>query len=429
MNRENKNNVKIINKNKINLKLNNIVKMVKRNKNMAKLQAGYLFPEINKRKKEFLQRNPDAKIISLGIGDTTEPLTPHITKALSDAAARLGTDEGYSGYGDEQGLTELREKIASKIYNSKVSGEEVFVSDGAKPDIGRLQLLFGDDAAIALQDPAYPVYIDSSVMLGKTGNYNNKNQFDNIIYMPCTPENDFFPDLEKIGKADIIFFCSPNNPTGAAATKEQLQQLVDYAKKNSSIIIFDAAYSEYINDENLPKTIFEIEGAKEVAIEVNSFSKPIGFTGVRLGWTVVPNELKFDDGSLVREDWNRIMTTIFNGASNISQKGALAALDDKGLQEMRETVSYYLENAKIIRTALQELGYDTYGGDNSPYIWTRIKGMKSWEAFDNMLNKANIVTTPGIGFGQSGEGFLRFSSFGHRKDIEEAVKRLKLHLK
>ncbi len=404
--------------------------MVKRNQDMAKLQAGYLFPEINRRKKEFLEKNPDAKIISLGIGNTTKPVTPHIDKALSNAAAGLGTKKGYSGYGNEQGLTELREKIAFKIYNGTVSRDEVFVSDGAKPDIGRLQLLFGNDAVIAVQDPAYPVYIDSSVMYGKTENYNEKtNTFGSIVYLPCTPENNFFPDLSKIRKVDVIFFCSPNNPTGAVATREQLQQLVDYARKNKSIIIFDAAYSEYIQDSNIPKSIYEIDGAKEVAIEVNSFSKSVGFAGVRLGWTVVPNELKFDNGIQVRQDWDRVLTTLFNGASNISQKGALAALDNRGLKEMEETVSYYMENAKIIKATLQELGYEAYGGDNAPYIWARMKTTKSWEAFDQLLQEANIITTPGIGFGQSGEYFLRFSAFGHSEDIKEAIQRLKVHLK
>ena len=404
--------------------------MVKRNKNFAKLQAGYLFPEINRKKKEYLEKNPNEKIISLGIGDTTEPLKPHIAKGLINAATRLGSKDDYSGYGDEQGLAELREKIASKIYNGLVTGEEVFVSDGAKPDIGRLQLLFGWDVTVAVQDPSYPVYSDSSVMFGKTASYDNENEkFDGIVYMPCSPENDFFPDFQKIPKADVIFFCSPNNPTGAVATREQLQQLVNYANKNKSIIIFDAAYNQYINDKNIPKSIFEIEGAKEVALEVNSFSKSAGFTGVRLGWTVVPNELKFDDGSLVKKDWSRIMTTLFNGASNISQHGALTALDDQGLQEMKETVSYYMENAKIIKTALQGLGYEVYGGDNAPYVWAKMKGKKSWEAFDYLLEKANILTTPGIGFGQAGEGFLRFSAFGHREDIEEAVQRLRSHLK
>jgi len=402
--------------------------MVKRNENFEKLQSGYLFPEINRRKNEFIEKNPKANIISLGIGDTTEPISKHIAKGLIDAATGLGSTDKYSGYGDEQGLTELRDKIAKKIYGGIVNGHEVFVSDGAKPDIGRMQLLFGN-ATIAVQDPSYPVYIDSSVIVGKTGNYNSEmNKFDGIVYMPCTPENNFFPDLKNIPKADVIFFCSPNNPTGATATKKQLQQLVDYAIKNKSIIVYDAAYNLYINDNKLPKSIYEIDRAKEVAIEVNSFSKSAGFTGVRLGWTVVPSELKFDDGTQVKKDWSRIMTTIFNGASNISQQGALAALDDPGLKEMKEIISYYMENARIIKKTMQDLGYEVYGGDNAPYIWINMK-MGSWEAFDLLLNKANIVSTPGIGFGQAGEGFLRFSAFGHRKDIEEAAKRLNEHLK
>ena len=264
--------------------------MVKRNQNFAKLQSGYLFPEISRRKNEFLKKNPGAKLISLGIGDTTEPITRRIVKALYDTAKGLGTEKGYIGYGDEQGMAALREKIASVMYNGAVKGEEVFVSDGAKPDIERLQLLFGDDAIVAVQDPSYPVYIDSSVMFGKTGKYNTAaKQFSNIVYMPCTPENNFFPDLRKMRRADVIFFCSPHNPTGAAATREQLQQLVSYARKNKSIIIFDAAYNQYITGKNIPKSIFEIDNAREAAIEVNSFSKSVGFTGVRLGWTVVPN--------------------------------------------------------------------------------------------------------------------------------------------
>ena len=404
--------------------------MPKRNSNIAKLQSGYLFPEINRRKKAFLDRNPKAKLLSLGIGDTTEPITPHIDKALVNAAASLGTREGYSGYGDEQGMAALREKIASVLYKGMIKGEEVFVSDGAKPDIGRLQLLFGNDAVVAVQDPAYPVYIDSTVMYGKTGKYNeSRKRFENIVYMPCNPENNFFPDLKKIPKADVIFFCSPNNPTGAVAARQQLKELVEYARKNKSIIVFDSAYSEYISDKNLPKSIYEIKGAKEVAIEVSSFSKPIGFTGVRLGWAIVPNELKFSDGSFVRNDWNRITATLFNGASNIAQRGALAALDKKGLHEMKQTVAYYMENAGIIRKALKDAKCEAYGGENAPYLWARINGMGSWEAFEHLLEEAHIVTTPGVGFGQNGEGFLRFSAFGHRENIVEAAKRLKACLK
>lgn len=402
--------------------------MVKKNPNIEKLHKGYLFPEINKRKKKLLQANPDAKIISLGIGNTTEPLTQHITQGLVDAAKGLGTVEGYSGYGDEQGLTELRQKIAKKFYNNVVKPEEVFVSDGAKCDIGRLQLLFGPDATIAVQDPSYPVYVDGSVIMGNTGEWNKKhNHFDNIAYMKCNPKNDFFPDLSKVPRTDLIYFCSPNNPTGAVATKKQLAELIRFAKKNKSIILFDAAYSEYISDKNLPKSIFEMPGAKEVAIEINSFSKPAGFTGVRLGWIVIRKELKYDSGTPVINDWNRIMTTIFNGASNIAQRGGLACLDDKGLSEIKATVDYYMENARIIKQALDDIGISTHGegGINSPYIWAEFPGKDSWDVFEEILEKAFIVTTPGSGFGPAGEGFIRFSAFGHRKDILEAVKRLK----
>jgi LL-diaminopimelate aminotransferase len=405
-------------------------KMVNRNKNLAKLQAGYLFPEIRRRRNALLDRNPKAKIISLGVGNTTEPLTPHITKLLKDASLGLGTKELYSGYGDEQGMTELRKKISEKLYNNIISQEEVFISDGAKCDVGRLQLLFGSDVTVAVQDPAYPVYVDGSVIIGATGNYNKeKEQFDRIFYMTCLPENNFFPDLTKVPRTDLIYFCSPNNPTGAVATKEQLKKLVDFAKKNKSIILFDAAYCEYIKDKNLPRSIFEVEGAREVAIEINSFSKSIGFTGVRLGWTIVPKELKYDDGTFVINDWNRIMTTVFNGASNIAQKGGLASLDDEGLKEMREIVSFYRENAHIIKKALDELNIENYGGENSPYIWASFPGKKSWDVFEKILETCHIVTTPGSGFGPAGEGFIRFSSFGHREDVLEALKRLKEKLK
>ncbi|MFT4297880.1 MAG: LL-diaminopimelate aminotransferase [Candidatus Woesearchaeota archaeon] len=400
--------------------------MVKRNKNISKLQAGYLFPEIAKRRNEFIKNNPDAKVISLGIGNTTEPLTSHITKALMKASEEMGTMEGYSGYGDEQGLLELRQKIAEVWYEGIISAEEIFVSDGAKCDTGRLQFMFGSNATIAVQDPAYPVYVDGSVIAGATGNYNSeKKLFDIIAYMPCTPENDFFPDLSKTTKTDLIYFCSPNNPTGASATREQLKQLVDFARKNNSIIIFDAAYACFIKDKNIPKSIFEIEGAKECAIELNSFSKPIGFTGVRLGWTVCPKELKFDDGTPVIKDWNRIMGTVFNGASIIVQKAGLAALDEQGLKEMKQMVDYYMDNAKLIKEGLDSAGIKSYWTGNSPYIWAEFSGKDSWDVFSELLEKKHIVTTPGAGFGPAGQGFVRFSAFGHREDIKEAVERLK----
>ncbi len=399
--------------------------MVARNKNLAKLQAGYLFPEINRRKNEFIAKNPDAKIISLGIGNTTEPLQKNVINSLKVAVEEMGTAEGYSGYGDEQGMTALRAKIAQKMYSSKanIDASEVFISDGAKCDTGRLQLLFGNDTTIAVQDPSYPVYVDSAVIMGQTGFYNEESQqFDKIEYMPCTAENDFFPKLKK---ADIIYFCSPNNPTGAVATKAQLTELVQFAKDNGSIIVFDAAYVEFISDPELPKSIYEIEGAKEVAIEICSFSKPLGYTGVRLGWTIVPKALKYDDGSSVHADWNRIMTTIFNGASNIIQQGTIKALDDQGLAEMRELVDFYMENARLIKEALDSYGFTTYGGKNAPYIWVKLESMTSWEAFSFILENAHIVTTPGSGFGPAGEGYVRFSAFGHRENILEAIDRMK----
>ncbi len=407
--------------------------MVQRNQNMAKLQAGYLFPEIGRRRRALLEQNPDANLISLGIGNTTEPLTPHITAGLKNGAQKLGTPEGYSGYDDDARgqrlLQDLKAKIAAKLYNGLVSADEVFISDGAKCDCGRLQVLFGSNVSVAVQDPAYPVYVDGSVIAGATGAYNKEQGlFDNLVYMRCTAANDFFPNLAEIPRTDLIYFCSPNNPTGAVATQTQLKELVDFARNNNSIIIFDAAYAAFIQDDNLPKSIFEIEGSREVAIEVNSFSKPIGFTGVRLGWTIVPRELIFDDGTPVANDWRRVTGTLFNGASNIAQYGGLAALDNEGLAEMQQTVGYYMENARLIRQALNALGITTYGGDNAPYVWAEFPGRDSWDVFSEILENVHVVTTPGAGFGPAGQGFVRFSAFGHREDVIEATQRLKERL-
>ncbi|QQO10796.1 LL-diaminopimelate aminotransferase [Breznakiella homolactica] len=397
--------------------------MIKRNPCIANIKAGYLFPEVAKRRREFAETHPDAKIISLGIGNTTEPITPHIDAGLTEAARKLSTPEGYSGYGDEQGLTALRERIAAVFYNGKVAADEVFISDGAKCDIGRLQLLFGAGTEVAVQDPSYPVYVDGSVLIGAAGSWTGTG-YQGITYLPCTAENGYFPDLSALPKKGLIYFCSPNNPTGAVATREQLERLVEAAYKNSSVIIFDAAYAEYIRDPALPKSIYEIEGAKKCAIEVNSFSKPIGFTGVRLGWSVVPKELVYSSGESVNADWNRICTTVFNGAGNIAQAGGLAALEPEGLKEMKELTDFYLGNAKLIRSALRELGINCVGGDNSPYIWAQFPGRDSWEVFGEILEKCHVVTTPGSGFGPAGESFIRFSAFGHRSDVEEACRRL-----
>lgn len=387
---------------------------MKRNENFKYLKVSYIFPEVNMRKELFLEEHPEAHLLSLGVGDTTKPISKSITKALFQAAKDLGTSDGYSGYGPEQGIFELRRKIAEKIYRNHIKEEEVFISDGAKCDLSRLQMMFGRDISIAVQDPTYPVYVEGSIIMG----------VKEIVPMPCNPENNFFPDLKSLPRTDLIYFCSPNNPTGAVATRKQLEELVAFAKKNRSIIIFDSAYSIYIQEDFLPKSIYEIEGAKEVAIEVSSFSKLSGFTGVRLGWTIVPKDLKYDDGNSVRADWDRMMTTLFNGASNISQKGGLAVLEDQGMLECKEIAHYYLENAKIIKDTLQTLRYEVFGASNAPYVWVRFK-KPSWDIFQEFLEKYNLITTPGSGFGPSGEGFLRLTSFGKREDVLEAMQRLK----
>ncbi len=402
--------------------------MIERNPGFANLTAGYLFPEIGRRRKEFQSANPTAKIISLGVGDTTEPLPPVISKAMSDYSLALGTAEGYSGYGDTLGMAELREKIASVFYPGLIDKSEVFISDGAKCDIARIQTLFGREVGLAVQDPSYPVYVDGSVIIGAAGK-NNGEGYEGITYMPCTPENNFFPDLSVVKKNSLIYFCCPNNPTGVASTKEELSKLVDYALNNGCIIIFDAAYREFIRDPSLPKTIFEIEGAKKCAIEVNSFSKPAGFTGVRLGWSVVPQDLKFSDGTSVNRDWNRVLTTLFNGASNVAQAGGLAALSEEGLKEMKSVIDYYLDNARIIEKTVRgenfkKAGVNVFFTGNSPYVWIQFPGKKSWDIFDRILKECNVVVTPGAGFGSSGESFIRISAFGHREDVETACARL-----
>lgn len=391
--------------------------MVVRNPCMANLKAGYLFPEINKRKRAFLAKNPDAKLISLGIGDTTQPLDKHITYCLTQASFGLGTPEGYSGYGPEQGQAILRERIAEKLYQNRIHSDDIFISDGSKCDLGRLQMLFGSHASIAVQDPVYPVYVDSSIIMGQ----------QEIVYMKCLPENNFFPNLDEVKRTDLIYFCSPNNPTGATATRTQLEQLVSFAKRNNSLLIFDAAYSMYIQDPSIPKTIYEIPGADEVAIELGSFSKMAGFTGVRLGWTVCPAKLEYEDGTSVKKDWDRIVSTCFNGASNIAQLGGIGALDDMGMEEMRRMVNTYLGNARLLRDAFIELGYPVVGGDNAPYVWVDF-GRPSWEVFEELLNGAEIVATPGAGFGTAGETFMRFSSFNSVKNTEEATVRLRKYL-
>lgn len=402
--------------------------MIKRNTGFANLTAGYLFPEVARRRREFAEKNPQAKIISLGIGNTTEPLPEFIAQAMADYSLGLATPEGYSGYGDEQGNTELRAKIAEVWYKGMATSDEVFISDGAKCDIARIQTLFGSKVKIAVQDPAYPVYVDGSVIVGAAGKNNGKG-YKGVTYMPCTPENNFFPDLSVVKKNSLIYFCSPNNPTGACATKTQLKTLVDFANSHDCIIIYDAAYREFIRDPELPKTIFEIEGSRTCAIEINSFSKPAGFTGVRLGWSIVPKELKFADGTSVNKDWNRVMTTLFNGASNVVQAGGIACLEPEGIKAMKDVIDYYLVNVKTIEDTLKgenfkKAGVEIYSTGNSPYVWAKFPGLKSWDVFDKILKEANVVTTPGSGFGPAGESFIRFSSFGHQESVNKACERL-----
>lgn len=388
--------------------------MVKRNSNFSKLSENYLFPEVTHRVRLFKKEHPEAELISLSIGDTSEPLPPTTTEGLVTQAAKMGSREGYRGYGSEQGEIQLKTKISEVFYQKKISPDEVFISDGAKCDIGRLQLLFGRSVSIAVQDPVYPVYVDSSILLGSRS----------IAYLPCLAENAFFPDVNKIPAVDLLYICSPNNPTGAVATTQQLKMLVSWAKKHQSFLIFDAAYSGFIQDPNLPRSIYEIEGADEVAIEVSSFSKLIGFTGVRAGWCVIPKKLCFEEGHAVHKDFTRLITTFFNGASIISQAGALAALSPQGLVEMKQMLDFYLENVKLIKQALASKKLTIYGGENAPYLWVDFGKKNSWDLFQKLLETTGLISTPGSGFGKGGEGFLRFSAFGSRAHILKAIDRI-----
>jgi LL-diaminopimelate aminotransferase len=406
--------------------------MVKINENYDKLVAGYLFPEIAKRTKAFLEANPEAEVMKLGIGNTTEALSEKVIEGLRLGVDKLSKNDTYSGYGDEQGNTQLREKIAEsyKARGVEILSDEVFVSDGAKPDSGNIQSIFSKNAIVAVQDPAYPVYVDTNVIAGRTGEAKD-GLYDGLVYMPCKEENFFFPKVPE-EKVDLIYLCSPNNPTGAVATKEQLKEFVDYAIENKAVIIFDAAYSSFISDSSLPKSIYEIEGAKKCAIEINSFSKSAGFTGVRLGWTIVPKELVVEgtEEGKVNSLWNRRQCTFFNGASNVVQEGGLAALSEEGQKQNQKIIDYYMQNAKIIKEGLESIDIKCYGGTNAPYIWMKTPNeMKSWEFFDKLLNETHVVGTPGSGFGPAGEGYFRLSAFGHRENIEKAVQSIKENLK
>lgn len=399
---------------------------VARNVNLEKLQNNYLFPEISTRELEHKKKYPNSEIIRLGIGDTTQPIPDIVALSMADYARDLSTHEGYRGYGAEQGNKELRKAIADTFYGDlAVKDSEVFVSDGSQCDISRLQLLLGSIVSIAVQDPTFPAYMDSSVIIGQSGDFQDKMQrYQNVEYMTCGPQNNFFPDLSTTSRTDIIFFCSPNNPTGHVASREQLEQLVEFARENGSIIVYDSAYAAYITDGS-PRSIYEIPGAREVAIEISSFSKIAGFTGVRLGWTVVPEELLYSNGFPVINDFNRIVCTCFNGASSIAQAGGLACLSSDGLKAILSVVDYYKENANILVDTFASLGLKVYGGVNAPYVWVHFPGSRSWDIFAEILEKAHILTVPGSGFGPGGEEYIRVTAFGHRECILEASKRLR----
>ena len=406
--------------------------MAKVNENYLKLKAGYLFPEIGRRVNEFQKNNPEAKIIRMGIGDVTMPLSPAIIDAFHEGVSDMSKADTFKGYGPEQGYAFLREAIAKNDYQDNgvnISADEIFVSDGSKCDTGNILEIFGLDNKIAVQDPVYPVYVDTSVMGGRTGEMLESGYYGKLIYMPCNAENNFTPELPS-EKADIIFLCYPNNPTGTTATKEELKKWVDYALANDSIILFDAAYEAFITEENVPHSIYEIEGAKKCAIEFRSFSKKAGFTGARLGFVVVPEDLmaKNEAGEDValKALWSRRHCTKFNGASYPVQKAAAAAYSEQGKKELQDIINYYMENARIMRESLSAMGYSVYGGVNAPYVWIKAaNNIKSWDLFDKFLNEANVVGTPGSGFGPSGEGYFRFSAFAMRENVLEAMERIK----
>ncbi|AFY44458.1 LL-diaminopimelate aminotransferase [Nostoc sp. PCC 7107] len=401
------------------------------NDNYLKLKAGYLFPEIARRVNAFAEANPDAKIIRLGIGDVTEPLPEACRTAMIKAVEEMGDRTTFKGYGPEQGYAWLREKIAAHDFHARgaeVDADEIFISDGSKCDTGNILDIFGNNNIIAVTDPVYPVYVDTNVMAGHTGVANDKGEFAGLVYLPVTAENNFTAEIPR-EKVDLIYLCFPNNPTGATATKEYLQAWVDYAKANGSIIFFDAAYEAYITDPSLPHSIYEIEGARDCAIEFRSFSKNAGFTGTRCALTVVPKTLKAKaaDGSDVElwKLWNRRQSTKFNGVSYIVQRGAEAVYFEDGQAQTKALVSFYLENAKIIREKLIAAGLAVYGGVNAPYVWVKTpNSLSSWDFFDKLLHTCNVVGTPGSGFGAAGEGYFRISAFNNRENVEEAMKRI-----
>ncbi|MGC6175291.1 LL-diaminopimelate aminotransferase [Lacrimispora sp. 38-1] len=402
--------------------------MVKINENYLKLPGSYLFSTIAKKVNAYIEANPGKKVIRLGIGDVTQPIVPAIIEELHGAVNEMGAAETFHGYAPDLGYGFLRELIAGEDYIARgcqISPDEIFVSDGAKSDCGNIQEIFDQNCKIAVCDPVYPVYVDSNVMAGRTGEYDEKTgKWSNVIYMPCTAENHFVPQLpEEI--PDLIYLCVPNNPTGTTLNRDQLKVWVDYANETGAVILYDAAYEAYIAQDDVPHTIYEIEGAKTCAIEFRSFSKNAGFTGVRLGFTVIPKSLE-RGGVMLHSLWARRHGTKFNGAPYIIQKAGTAVYSKEGRAQLKEQVAYYMRNAKVIYDGLKEAGCEVYGGVNAPYIWLKVpEGMTSWDFFDRLLEEASVVGTPGSGFGPSGEGYFRLTAFGTYENTVEAIERMK----
>lgn len=406
--------------------------MARINDNYLKLAAGYLFPEIGRRVRAFQEANPAASIIRLGIGDVVLPLPDSICNAMHEAVDEMKTPSGFRGYGPEQGYDFLREAIAEHDFRSRgaaVDADEVFVSDGSKCDSGNIQEIFSSDARVAIPDPVYPVYVDTNVMAGRTGAADASGRYAGLVYLPCTSDNGFLPEPPK-EKVDMAWLCFPNNPTGAVARRADLERWVAWARENDSVILYDAAYEAFITEKDIPHSIYEIDGARDVAIEFRSFSKTAGFTGTRCAYIVVPKSLKGSaaDGSRVdlHRLWSRRHTTKFNGVSYPVQRGAAAVYTDAGRREVRANIAYYMANAALIRSGLGAAGLDVFGGVNAPYVWVRTpKGLGSWEFFDLLLTSAHVVGTPGAGFGSCGEGYFRLSAFGLREQVSEAIERVR----
>ena len=401
--------------------------MVHVNENFCKLPGSYLFSEIGRRVARFSGEHPEAELIRLGIGDVTRPLVPAVVEAMERAAAEMGTPEGFHGYGPEQGYDFLRQAIARHDYQARgvaVEAGEIFVSDGAKSDCGNMGDIFSLDNVVAVCDPVYPVYVDSNAMAGRAGEYDPASgKWSRLVYLPCVKKNGFVPAIPE-GRADMVYLCFPNNPTGAMATRAQLKAWVDWANANGSVLLYDSAYEAFISQPELPHSIFEIEGARTCAIEFRSFSKTAGFTGTRCAYTVVPKEL-VRDGVSLNSLWNRRQTTKFNGVPYVVQRGAQAVYTPAGQEQVRQTIAYYQRNAQVIREGLARAGLEVYGGVNAPYIWVATpQGMGSWDFFDLLLRQAHVVTTPGAGFGPNGEGYIRVTAFGRAEQAAQAVERI-----